>query len=188
MLNRHLSESELALAQTGDLAWWRQRLAARHLAACPVCSQAAGEFSEAASQLRALGGEPPAEPAWLAGRILAAAASTGRQTARRTTAAVVAEAAALGLLCILALQFLGMPRTIAPSRAANVPAAPYRALATREAITAETSGRFGQQRIVLYTSGKRGSADLSAGRMGGSVMQADPVTGAITITRLIVEE
>ena len=47
----HPAEADLALYASGDLAWWRQWQAERHVRRCGPCKQTAAAYSEFRSQL-----------------------------------------------------------------------------------------------------------------------------------------
>lgn len=194
-MNRHLSESELALATAGDLPRWRAWLAARHTRRCAQCSEQARAFRETRAAWRALAAgtlEPPGELAErIVWRAAGLAAGEGRQAERsdapgpprrafpRTFALQAGVLLALALLALLLVRRPAAPP--APTIAA-------RASATPEAIVAETGTAAGRQRVVMYTGSRGGVLEVSATGTGVGVTQADPDTGAITITRLVMDE
>lgn len=57
----HPSEAELALYAGGDLGWWKQRRAERHLSGCDRCQQAVSAFSELRVQSAKFPGVPASQ-------------------------------------------------------------------------------------------------------------------------------
>jgi predicted anti-sigma-YlaC factor YlaD len=174
----HPSESDLALAATGDLAAWRDLLVRRHLRGCAECRQLAGEYAALPRALRELAGDAPATPAWLGARILAGApaapAFAGAARALRQNPAVAF--AAMVVLFLLGLLLLGRDSSMPPQN--------YKASATADAVIGESIGPRGRERMVVYAGTPAGPAVVSGGDLQVEISQVDPRTGAITITRI----
>ena len=56
---KHVSEIDLALYGTGDLAWWRRPWIGLHVAGCAECRRRSGEYRADRERLRSLSGEMP---------------------------------------------------------------------------------------------------------------------------------
>lgn len=174
----HPSESDLALAATGDLGAWKDLLVRRHLRECAECRQLAGEYAGLPRALRELAGDAPATPAWLGERILAGAtaapAFAGATRVLRQNPAMAF--AGMVVLFLLALLLLGRDSALPPQN--------YRASATADAVIGESVGPRGRERMVVYAGTPAGPAAVSAGGLQVEISQVDPKTGAITITRI----
>lgn len=177
----HPSEIDLALAGAGDLPGWKRGLIARHLRRCAPCAEEARELAAVAGELAALRDDGVPEAPWLAARIAAAAPAV--QIARPRLAPAFAPA--LGIVALTAIAALLLRPPVFETPRVEVQAA-----ATAEAVSGEVSGPRGRQRVVLYTGQRRGLgvAEVSAGASVAGVSQADPATGAVTITRISVGE
>ncbi len=173
----HPSESDLALLETSDLPWWKQRLVRRHVRCCEACRQKAADYAAVPQQLLGLVGGWPQEPPWLAARVLAAVAEAEPSLAAATVSWTAAGLLALVLLVLaLIAERPPLPRRF-----------DYQASASAEAVVGETSGPQGRQRVVFYTAGG-GRAEISGTGSAIGVARSDPATGAITITSVTVSE
>ena len=182
----HPSEFDLALVNAGDLPGWKRYLVERHLRRCDACSEQAQAYGEVSRQLRRLGQGIPEAPEWLAARIVAGPTHASRHAFGVPRHAFgiprpLAPAAALLALICLAVLLIGQ-RTPLPPRL------DYQASASPEAIVGELRGPQGRQRVVLYTGMRRGPVEVSAGAGILGISYADPDTGALTITRLSLED
>ena len=182
----HPSEFDLALVNAGDLPDWKRYLVERHLRRCDACSEQAQGYGEVSRELRRLGQGIPETPEWLAARIVAGPTHASRQAfgiprrAFEIPRSLAPAAALLALIC-LAVLLIGQ-RTPLPPRF------DYQASASAEAIVGELSGPQGRQRVVLYTGMRRGPVEVSAGAGVLGISYADPDTGALTITRVSLED
>lgn len=172
----HPSRTDLALYRPGDLPRWKRYFVGQHLRRCGTCSQYADSYLETAEELSELGGQQLEAPPWLAARILAAAAEL---PSPMTFSALAVRAAAVFVLIVLGLLLVGQRSPLRPMLS-------YQASATPDAVVEESAGPFGQQRVVFYTGVRGGVVDVSATPGGIGVSQADPATGAVTITRIAV--
>lgn len=179
----HPSESELALAASGDLSRWRRSRIERHLLECPECAAECEAFQRSTMHLRSLAAEA-AEPPYLAPRILARAMGAQRIAAPRWS---FVSAAALPALAAIALFVVG-GRT--PEPRATTPPSPRAAvrLEPSDAVVEEIVRPEGRQRVKLYRGGQRGFTEVSAATGVMSISHADPATGAVTITRISLGE
>ena len=182
----HPSEFDLALVNAGDLPGWKLYLVRRHLRRCAVCSEQAQTYGEVSRDLRRLGQDIPEAPEWLAARIAAAPRREPRHAfwVPRHAFGIprpLAPAAALLVLICLALLLVGQ-RAPLPRRL------DYQASASSEAIVGELIGPQERQRVVLYTGMRRGPVEVWAGAGALGIAYADPDTGAVTITRVSLED
>ena len=176
----HPSEFDLALVNSGDLPGWRHYLVKRHLQRCAVCSERAHSYGEVSGELRRLSHSVPEAPEWLAIRVLAASATPGVRHAFGVSLRLASATALLLLIC-LAVLLVGQ-RAPLPDRL------DYQVFAGPDAVVGELISPQGRQRLVLYTGMRRGPVEVStaAGTIG--ISYADPDTGAVTITRISLEE
>ncbi len=187
-MNRHVSESDLALASGNDLPRWKAYLMRRHLAGCAECAGRAEDYRQARARLRQLAEAAVPAPAWLAERIVARAATESAQEGAlagvpwpRVVRRWAPAGAWLALACAAALLILWP----APAPA---PAPSTLALATRDSLVGEARNALRRERVEISTGSHGGVAEVSATGSGVAVMQADPATGAVRITRLVMEE
>ncbi len=187
-MNRHVTESDLALFSGNDLPRWKAYLVRRHVSRCPDCAALAASYGESRGVLQELAETEVLAPAWLAERIVAQAArqsgaeageiaAAWRRAARRyaPAGAVLALAAAAALMIVWPAP--------APS-----PLSSTLALATRDSLVGETRNANRHERVEIYTGARGGVAEVSATGSGVAVTQADPATGAVRFTRLVMEE
>jgi len=186
-VNRHVSESDLALASGGDLPRWRAYLVRRHVGRCASCAGVAATYGQAGARLRELAEGGLVAPAWLAERIMARTRAGQAPSAAEAFLplrpwALALRAGALCALVALAILMIAWPAP-APS---NLTAT--EALATRDTLIGVARNAHGRERLEMYTGGRGGLAEVSATGSGVGVMETDPATGAVRITRVIMEE
>ncbi len=179
---KHLSEAELALYAGGDLNWWKQRWAERHVRSCGLCQTAAAEFSELRSEI-------PVFPKLAWNRLssemqanirlgLEAGECVGRSPVRSFVSgqrlAVVG-----GTLGILMVAGIWMQR---PSL--HVPSARSITGPILEAAESGIQVREGKQTFRIFNSSNRG-VRYSVGSAGElRARSLDPETGNVTITHV----
>lgn len=187
-MNRHVSESNLALFSGNDLPRWRAYLVKRHAGRCPDCARSAAAYRESRHALRGMADTELLAPTGLAERIIAQAAAQPNAEAAEASGAwrgAVRRFAPAGAMLALAAAAALMIVWPAPAPA---PLSSTLALATRDSLVGEARNALRRERMEIDTRTRGGVAEVSATGSGVAVTQADPATGAVRISRLVMEE